>query len=322
MSESKQPSNWLGAYCNYIHDLVVGRDAETAQIGPDGGAISVLPTWVYLDTPLDDAEETFEYLTPIRLIWDHPQVIVHNTDVTCHWHTDSIGVQMEGDMVVTVGKGTPMPDVLEAVPTVQASPHLTHSEASDAVAALTQAGACAQWSALALIEPFAMMELRQVERVVSAEVHDIDPASTTIIPRLMDDTALEGLRDELVLEPGRNTGTSAAQRLVDNSTLPGTFISVEPGGYLKRNIRRDAETIVRRHIQDPHAGVRIRRIARTTGITDPNQLLQACMERYPNLRLSTDAIGRALDVGPDTTARSRTLREDWGEQLQGGRKLP
>ena len=321
MSGAQEPSDWLGAFCSRIHGVVVGEAAGEAS-AEGGGAVTVLPTWLYLDTPLEDKEASFEFLTPIRLLWDCPQVVVHDSDVVCRWRTNSVGVVLEGETVLRVGQGEGRPPFLTAVPETITSPHLSEGVASEVLLDLASEGEVARWEALALIEPVALMELRQVERAVSAEVHNIDPGSTTCIPRLMDDVALEGLRDELVLEAGRNTGTSAAQRLVHNSTLPQTFVNVEPGGYLKRNIRRDAETIVRRHIQDPKAGVRIRRLARLLGTTHPDTLLAACLERYPKLRISLDAVGRALDVGPDTSAQSQTLLDEWGYQQVQGRKLP
>lgn len=154
----------------------------------------------------------------------------------------------------------------------------------------------AWWSLITWLEPYVRDALRTAHAAVRHEIGGAEPCEP-----LLDDTTIAHLGDLMMFADGDEV--SAVERMIDRCTREHTFDRVDPLRYMAVTLRRDAETAVRRHIDDPDIGRKVRALARELQTTDPQALLDAYGARWPADHVGLGRIQRSLDVAYDPMAR-------------------
>ena len=297
---------WLNKFCSYIDGIILGRDASEVTVPDMNVAVTALPTWAYLRSNVNVGLKGKSNSIPARINWHGPHLIAHDEPVERSWSIEGLGHSLSGTTIVTPGLAPPVyGDPI--LPVEVFSPLLLPEDAQEEVDQVVVAGHVDYWEALMMLEDPVMQALDEARTAISAEVHDLEFNDQDRIPLVVDNTTLQGLRDEMLVMPGRNTSQSAVERIIEKALLPETFKRVEPGKYISTALRRDARTVIRSKITDPHAGSRVRKLARYLGTNDPEVLLQECRVRFPTTRISLDGIKRSLTTGPEVTASALVL---------------
>ena len=294
----KKPHEWLLEFTSFIHEVVLGRDAAELLTPTSESALVQLPSWIWVDARIDAGTKGKENLLPLRINWHGPQVRMVSGESVFDWTAIGLGYSRHGQTKVRVGSGSNEFGPLRDVPKQIAVPLLPFGELDFVVDSLITQSDKSWWEALSLLDSSAFRAANVAHGAVSSELGR---------EALLDEVGLEALRDQLLINPGRNTGVSPAQRILTKCLVPETFNLVDPGLFVFSSLSRDAYTLLRSMIGDPHVGSRIRKLSRSLSITDPDELLVECQKRYPTWTISRTAVSRALETGSTVDATAISL---------------
>lgn len=298
---------WLTEACPQLERMIVGRTAQEILDRPgelpSSGAIAVFPAWKWRERPekLRSAIPTRPELTdllPVRVLW-HPGpvlVVPSNQAVSTEWQTIGYGTR-ERDTVSVSCSATGKDDNWG---TVIADPYCdttlrarSKRDLYQALRRLADDAVAARWEMIMSLEPNVDCALGRAHRAVSREL------GRGLLP-VLDRTKLEAVRDRMLLGVGKNPGP--VSRLIDRCVKDETFEKVAPLRYIATDLRRAAEEEVRRELGDPHIGRKVRALASETGLSDPQAIIDAYRERFPDDRLSVARLKASLTANAEIMA--------------------
>jgi hypothetical protein len=307
---------WIDVLCGRLHRMAVG-DAAGALLAADGDvgpltAVLVAPTWVWRSSHIDIGRkgrrpDGAPMLMPVRADWDEGPVrlVGPGGNARFRWALSGLGHTGTGDVTVAISpEGMPVaiagsaPD--DAVPSVAG-----HGRSE--LRALAADGKAARWEALMSLEGYVD---RAVMRAVSTVTADIYPPerSTSRPGAVLDDTSRQQVRDKMML--GTEGDSAYVLRLLDRCLRPCTFAKVDPLRFIVSDLCRTAEEEVRRAVDDPKVGRKVRTLRRTLPDATLPQFLDTYRGLHPSDSLSWRRVERALTSGHDPMAGAVTLDEN------------
>ena len=316
----------LEVLCDRLERIIHGRAAEeliAAGIPAETGIVA-LPVWLWAEALIGmgrkdfDARNGGKLLMPVRIEWESSPVLAPGTDtVELNWRARGAGHRTAGQArIVHVQSG----DILgkpEGVPSLSEPVFTASGPAGKAAAILQQLaddGKAAVWEIVRGIESHVERLIHTAHAAVSHEI-----GLTAGISRpVLDETGLQQVLDRMMLgwidEKGVEQRGSVF-RLIDLCTAPGRFVKVDPLMYMTTHLRRDAEAEIRRSLDDPHIGPKIREVARRLPDADIHRIIEEYRRIYPGDRLAAERAEKALSVQPDLMAASVCLSPDMEETL-------
>ncbi|MGL5827740.1 MAG: hypothetical protein ACRCYU_23470 [Nocardioides sp.] len=300
-----------------LHAVLVGRDAAALSSAdlPAGGGLWVAPTWEWVVPRANLGRKSRgRTLFPLRLDWSRSSVSFIRPGRRQRASFATAGLGHHRTSSVLLGAD---PDLCNAV---VADDHVwvpveSPMAVERRIAELVEAGEAARWALRTYLEPHAWRALVRSH----ASIRDEIGRHTGESRDLLDETKLRGVLDEMVY--GRSATAEESGHpgmidpMIDLMLEPHAFVKVDPMKYLCAAVRRDAPTMIRREIGDPHVGPKVRRVAAELGaIRDIEELLKRYREEYPRDRLGAARAEAALRVLPDAMAgwsNAGRLRTGW-----------
>ena len=310
----------------------------------------VLPTFTLVDPRLDlgrkgRGRDGTVLRFPARVTWSLPPavqavatlaepvvvVIAGGSEVPVSWRASGVGVSTSGSTVITTSqhshRSSIAPSLLRSsaardegclldvgpVPTVLQAPVLARHRAKSELDRLVADGKAALWEARQVLERHAEWMLRRRLAAVTAEIAPGEGA------RLLDDTDLDVVRNELLLgDPDRRI-SPAYDRIIERCLDPSAFKRVDPERRVMQSLRSTTETALRRRIGDPHIGRKVRSLMSEESIESLDALLARYRERWPSDGVGVGRIAAALSVA-HAVAPVPTSELDAAQQSRSGRR--
>lgn len=323
---------WSATWCELLGRILAGRAAADLERELAGRAVGVvvLPSFVLVDPKLDLGRKALarggrRLRFPARVIWtdlgDRTGQSVDGHDAADHlgavdpelygigptllaatgaerrvaWEAVGVGVRVSGTTTICASQGTPQSPsrstvALEPIPEAVVVAASTRRAATDELQRLVLDGQDAFWQARQMLERHGDWVLRRRLAAVTAE---IAPGEGE---RLLDETDLEVVRDELLLGDAERRISPAYDRIIERCLAPGAFARVDPQHRVMRSLRSTTETALRRRIGDPHVGRKVRQLVSEEPLESLDELIARYGERWPKDRLGVRRIEAALSV--------------------------
>lgn len=309
----------LHVVCSNLHDMIVGDSAKELLDAPSDipshSGLFVAPSWVWRFPRIDVGHKGINsdgeaVRLPIRVTWTtSPVGFVTDSSVTASWQVNGMGHSGVGETHLatttstdTIGRPLGLPEANE-LPDEVVLETMTKGELVEALTTLVENGKKAQWALLSQLQPFVEAAVESAHKVVSAEV---SPNGQPVL----DVTGRENIVTTLMFgDPDNTDGSSIVLNLIGRCKTPGTFVKVDPWMYMRKAISSAAESAIRRSINDPHIGRKVRRVAEEIGTRDVEAVLAEYNKRYPNDRLAKKRALAALNAGSDAMATWSPLPE-------------
>lgn len=250
-------------------------------------------------------------LMPVRLDWGGNDALVRlvpqdQPETEFSWTACSMGWSDSGDVQLShFEKVCPETELVSILMPRSRSAAGTGRTMGDQLRELVRDGHQSQWQLLFSLEPFITSTVRKAHAAVSHEIGEARGG----VAAVLHETGIEHIVNTMMLGESSEgtTGGASVPRLLEHCLQPDRFAKVDPLMYLRRNLRRDAEDLVRRAIGDPRIGPKIRRLAATMPGATVDEVVAAYRREHPQDRLSLARAEAALSVGPDPMARSVLL---------------
>lgn len=332
---------WLANLCGLLERIGQGKAAEDlakqilAMPAAEFGRRSIvsLPMWAWAvpgkaagrkGVALDGGQ----LLLPLRVMWDAPLVVAvpRHEPVDIKWRTYGYGRGARGTTTVV----SAIKSSLAPASPVQSSPAQTSPVQSGRPARLSGApaaemtgspmsrraalshlrtisedGRAAWWEATLLLEPWLQKSLYRAHAKISHEFTGLPETNGRTM--ILSDTTIEAIADHMLL--GNDSAQGTVARMLD-ACLRHDFAKVDPMRYIKTWLRRDAEEAIRRDLDDPKLGPKVRRLAEASGARTNDELLDAYRAAYPSDEVGIGRLTRALSVCADPMAERRSLDHD------------
>jgi len=284
---------------------------------PVSGSVVALPQFAVVDY---DGRESVN-----RIQWDDGKCVVVVDDDHQHtvgWKVEDSSLPTE-EGTVTV---TPLPeggheltgDLPRLAPGTE-----PHVEAGFGAAAirnhlnrLVVAGKQDMFELVMLLLPYTKKAVDSAARRVYREIHNVPPTEDAKVIPVIDQVEADEVVDRMMYgEPGSNW--SVITRLVRRAAATDAVVRKSVMQYVSTAVWTSAETHVRSHIGDPHAGRVIRRLARAIKSADPAVVLLAFRTTYPDSQMGLGRVQAALTA--DATVGARQLAFDTFAEDRGDR---
>jgi hypothetical protein len=295
---------WIERFCGRLARIETGRDAARllAHGLPAAGGLVALPMWSWLPPLIDVGRKarrrdgSVAHL-PVRVVWQRGTVLVVDDEIEASWSLAGMGHTDAG--VARLPEATGMPS--EFAGEITLVPWATQRRLATELEQLVADGTSARWEMLMDLEPFVR---REVVRAASALRYELAETggdeSRARLSSVLDDEGVQRVVDRMVLGdvgfPGR------VGPLVDRCLEPTAFLRVDPLRYVAKDLRRSAQEEVRKAIDDPRAGRRIRLLARTMRGATAEEIAEAYRVLHPYAPVSAALVTTALATRPDPMA--------------------
>lgn len=325
-NESAARHEWIDALCARLEKIIIGREAsDLLAQAPDRAlspvALVTLPVWMWLPPRVDIGRKAVradgrEMLMPVRLTWSPGPLLVlaAGQSATMTWHMTGLGHSQFAEVTlrhdghrIEVTDGT-LPAQLDLTGHLMGPGPLEVS-----LRELISRGRTARWDAIMSLEGYVEMAVTNAVTRVSADILDQDFVRGDFV---LDRTALEQVRDTMLLGRVRETSTGdllddkgAVHRIIERCMRPGVFEKVDPLKYVVTDLYRQAEAEVRRHVDDPYIGRKIRRMQREMPGAPLTDVVAAYRQQYPGDDLSFKRAARALTSSRDAMAGAHDIQE-------------
>ena len=298
----------LHRVCGSLHSLIVGTEAqrllENRDELPRRAGLWIPPSWMWAyprinvgHKGINSAGERVKL--PVRVTWGtSPIGILEKGDHEVNWSLSGMGHTAVGSTAVVVANSVIDEFIPDGNEVPGAGVVCAHYK-SDLIGILEQhvaTGKEARWALIMQLEGFVESAVESAHRLVSAEV---SPNGAPVL----DETSRQHIVTSLMYgDADTDSSTAMVMRLLERCLLPGTFVRVDPWRYMREAIASAAETAIRRTIQDPHIGRKIRKVAEEIGSRNVDAVTAAYNELYPKDRLAKRRTEAALNAGPDVMA--------------------
>lgn len=332
---------WLSNLCDLLERIGHGKAAEDlakqilAMSAAEFGRRSIisLPMWAWA-TPGKAAGrkgvslDGGQLLLPLRVVWDTPLVVnaSRSEPTEVQWRTYGYGRGARGTTTITTCSTVPTPSdktvdrVANKVAGVDQAGRrrpsgapasemsgvsMSRRAALRRLRAVSEDGRAAWWEATLLLEPWLQKSLYRAHAKISYEFADLPETNGRTM--ILSETTIEAIADHMLL--GNETSQGTVSRMLE-ACLRHDFARVDPMRYIKTWLRRDAEEAIRRDLDDPKQGPKVRRLAEATGAHDDTELLTAYKAAYPNDQVGIGRLTRAMNVCADPMAERTSLDHD------------
>lgn len=229
-----------------------------------------------------------------------------------------VGVRVSGTTIVRAGRAVRQPMSLPPPATVASGPipeavvvpAASRRAVIDGLQRIALDGTKAFWQARQMLECHGDWVLRRRLAAVTAE---IGPAEGE---RLLDETDLEVVRDELLLGDDGGRVSPAYDRIIERCLAPNAFARVDPQHRVMRSLRSATETALRRRIGDPHVGRKVRQLMHEESLESLGDLVGRYGERWPKDRVGVRRIEAALLAAHATAPMSSSDLDAASEDLR------
>ena len=302
---------WIDELCARLEQVLIGRLAEELLAGelPERAAVVVAPVWRWLVPRIDMGRKTHRtdgaaMLMPVRMTWQPSPLMLVTAPVQVAWSMVGLGNSGAGTLELIPCEGAPTrtgdefpTDGELGVPTMDAR------QVRARLNRLAEDGRRARWEALMSLEGYVT---RAVRGAVVAVSHDVAGDLQDDRPTwVLDETGSQGVADRMLLGTGGRPGP--VSNLLDRCLKPAAFVRVDPLKYVVTDLHRSADDEVRRTIDDPRIGRKIRAVRRTMPSAPLTEVIAAYRDRHPGDHLSTVRATRALSAGVDVMASVQSL---------------
>lgn len=309
---NRQRHEWLERLCARLWDMSLS-DADV--VTEEASAVVVLPMWVYLTPKVNVGSKSRSGLIPSRIVWDgendrHLTQLVAGQSVDIAWEAPGLGYDPapSGSVHVEVGEIPSIEYDTWGVPSriraVVSSPSELRMWEDEVHAQAKES----EWAVYAMLEHPARLAAEHACYAISYEIAGYQygdetssavPLERTVRP-VLDPISLEGVSTELLVgTESRNPMSSPVMRIVERCMRPTSFVHVEPLRFIQTALQRDAAAIIRRRIEDPHIGPKVRRVMREHQPATVEELVEIYSGIYPSDRLSNGRAEKAITVGHD-----------------------
>lgn len=273
-----------------------------------------LPTWSMLKPVIDvgqKAEKNADLVLPARIDWAEPLLVAlaPGESTRIAWRITNMGHRLSGESEVNeFGLVEPIPGQINGGTFSTFSVRDFERKRSK----LVTDGGAARWEVLHSFNEYTRSKIIEASRTLAQEFSEYSGKS---IPGVLDDHAIDSLLTHMLLgdDPKENAnadGSSLISRMVDKALQPDAFNRVDPARYFSFNIRRSAIGEVRRVINDPHIGSKVRRIHKLSGAKSLDELMAHYNAHYPNEHLGAKRAMNALTAGNQLEVMSAPLMTD------------
>jgi|GEM_PF-1299280 len=315
--------SWNDTFTTTVQSVLWGRAAdalraEQARVSTPH-AVVALPQWGWAvarmsvgrkDMPTDGS--TGRLLLPVRLSWTEGSValIAGGASTTLSVVGAGVGHKFSAQVKVS-GDGQGLLSVLSSrLSTTRWEPAFSLTDSSlrlpEAVTAPSYAPRCATsildrlsregreawWS---LIEHAERMVSDDVSRKHTKVSLDVSGGTETMI---LDQIALDTVRDRLVLGDQGSGRGSRVTRMLERCLEPLTFLRVDPMRYVQTTLARDAYDLVRAQAGEPQVGTRVRQIvadlAEQGEDADLDAITAEFRRRHPSSKLTRAQVVASL----------------------------
>lgn len=328
---------WLSRTCEKLTRIAYGRAAEDLidDIDPSvRQSLLRLPVWVW--TPPDAKVvgrkasiapgRTAAQLLPIRVEFlNGPLSLAGESDFELPWQAQGMGAYAAGTIAVCRDDdGCPSTAQFGLDPADHVTAMASSIDAYDATPAnltrelrrLIDDGKLAHWEFFLELE--ALMRDALMKAHIGLRNHLTETVGHDEDEPLLDDISLETLLDDIAFTPQKNRSESYLQRLIDKCLDPVRFVKVDPQRWLRVEISRKAGAEIQRCLDDPTIGRKIRKTFSESPGKSIDEVLETYHQQYPEDRLSTNRLARALLVQPDPNAGATRIDTTDGEPFTAG----
>lgn len=279
-----------GVISDHLTAVSQGMSAETIDTIPDGGSIVTLPQF---------ANITYDAQPLVNLIqWDAPTTLVLADDEerAIRWRIeDSTYATVSGELLVRpdVEGHVIEGDIPPAGVRPDARSYWTSQEGRRLLDRISKHGQDRVFELTRRLIPFARVAVSSASLRVHREIHE---ASNEGAMHVLDEIEREQVLDVLLWGSERSNG-SVVTREIRRCAATQHTLRKSVMLLLATKLWSSAETYVRQHIGDPHLGRVIRRLARSLGTIDPNEVHAAYREQNPEARVGLSRVTAALTAG-------------------------
>jgi hypothetical protein len=318
-----QRHGWLSQMCALLERVAVGRaaaelrDQIKAERAYDRSALVVLPMWTWVRAGSTagrkgQAADGGKLLLPARVTWTDGHLlhlVPTGSTVTTTWAAVGNGRSARGTSVLeasalrrhTPGASSGMASAAALPATHYSAMALSRSALLRELDALVADGRLAWWEAISVLEPYLRKAVDHAHTAVAAE---LSSRSGSLRHQILSETSLDSITDLMLLGV---EGTPASVERLLNACLRQSFTKVDPMRYIRIWLRRDAHEAIRRSIDDPKQGPKVRSLFDASEVEGPGDLLEVYQERYPADQVGLGRIERALNVCTDPMAERSSL---------------
>lgn len=308
MSPANQKHQDLAVICERLHRVIMANDAklllEDTKALPVRSTVRIMSSWdwrlplIQLGRKQLDDEGNPTLLMPVRLAWtggtiqvtatQQPEVVKGNALGLGHDHTiDSI-----------------------AFPPLK-NDRLTRDQLVSRLRGIVEDGNLALWEQMISMDSQITKTVMRAHASVSKEIANSGHEEESVL----DEIDLQGVISTLTLgkkaEEGERQKQPSFYRMFALMTQPGAFRAVEPIRFMSWHLRRDAQSEIRKVLDDPHVGPKVRQLSRELPELELAEFVKQYNLRYPHDHLSPKRAMRALTVKPAPHARRISAIEDF-----------
>ena len=295
---------WIDSLCQRLERMVLGDAASLlADESLDQGpflSVLVAPIWVWRSSHIDIGRKDHRadgsrLLMPVRVTWSPSPVLIVTRGETTRltWNLSGLGHSGEGHLELRLTDAGALQVVSGSGPD-GSLPRVTNR-----LEPLVQDGTAARWEALMSLEGYVERAVRRAVTIVTADIFEGQNGQGTP-GAVLDETSCEQVRDRMLL--GNDQGRAAVDRLLDRCMQPRVFAAVDPLRYVTVDLQRTAEAEVRRDVQDPKVGRKVRTLRRQMPESTLDEFLAEYRRRHPGDALSWRRAQRALTSAADPMA--------------------
>lgn len=308
MSPAHNKHQDLAVICERLHRVILAKDAQLLLADksalPARGVLRVMPSWdwrlplISLGRKQLDDEGKPTLLMPVRLSWEGGSVQASKASETSEINGMAIGLGHE-----------------HGISTSDFAPELTRrlsrSQIVSELKRIVEEGNEAHWGQLMAMESQIRKTVMRAHASVSKEIANSGHEEESVL----DEIDLQGVISMLTLgkrpDEGERERLSSFHRMMALMTQPTAFRAVEPIKFMSCHLRRDAQTEIRKVLDDPHVGPKVRQLSRELSHLTLTEFVKAYNAKYPHDHLSAKRALRALSVKPAPHARRVSAIEDY-----------
>lgn len=317
---SGERHGWIDKFCSYLDQRVAGNEADAWLAGDRGtlprrGGVVALPTWIWVPGSREVvgrkavSRDGGVNLLPVRVVWQPSPVAVvpTNESATFVWTATGLGQSLSGELTVSVATrfrttaidpDRPLPDEIQVQATWASGVRRTLED-------LSSNGRQALWQAGLFLEPMVSDACRRAAGALAREFHSGD--EDEVAHAIVDEVGIEQIQTQMLYGPSASDGPADVLRMLDRALRPDEFRRVDPLKWAAETLRRDATHAVRRHIDDPRCGSKIRALRDQLGVESVEALVAEYRNRHPNDSLGEKRAERALTRGGDVAATATSI---------------
>lgn len=298
----------LQIICDRIHRVILANDAalllEDEATLPARCTVRIMPSWDWRMPLIDLGRKQLDdggnptLLMPVRLSWEGNTLQVAEE-------------QLPGEVTgQAIGLGHEHPISSAEFPALKVD-RLSRAQLISRLKGIVEDGNLAIWEQMISMDSQIHKTVMRAHASVSKEIANSGHEEVSVL----DDIDLQGVVSILTLgekaEEGERQKKSSFYRMMALLTQPGAFRSVEPIRFMFVHLRRDAMSAIRKRLDDPHVGPKVRQLARELPELGLVEFVKEYNQRYPHDHLSPKRATRALSVKPAPHARRISAIEDY-----------